>query len=131
MYCTNCGLQNADTATICSGCGASLQNPYQASPSQTEYNPTGMPNVPTYLAQSILVTLFCCVPFGIVAIVYAAQVSSKLAAGDYQGAMNSSNSAKMWCWIGFAPGLIGMAIWIIAALTGHGEIFFHVHRQLR
>lgn len=131
MYCTNCGLQNADTATICSGCGASLQNPYQASPSATGYTPTGMPNIPSYLAHSILVTLFCCVPFGIVAIVYAAQVSSKLAAGDYQGAMNASNSAKMWCWIAFALWFVPAGIWIIAALSGHGEVFFHIHRQVR
>src|SRR5207237_6484686 len=33
-------------------------------------------DVPSYLVQSILATLFCCMPFGIVAIVYAAQVSS-------------------------------------------------------
>ncbi|WP_257999941.1 CD225/dispanin family protein [Fischerella thermalis] len=27
-------------------------------------------NVPTYLPQAILTTVFCCLPFGIVAIVY-------------------------------------------------------------
>ena len=32
--------------------------------------------------QAILVTLFCCLPFGIVAIVFAAQVDSKVAAGQ-------------------------------------------------
>src|SRR5438128_1439779 len=36
-------------------------------------------HVPNYLVQSILCTLFCCLPFGIVAIVYAAQVNSKVA----------------------------------------------------
>jgi hypothetical protein len=133
VYCTNCGLQNSDTATVCSGCGASLVNPYQASPGATGYSPpTGYsPTIPSYLAQSILVTIFCCVPFGIVAIVYAARVSSLLAAGDYQGALEASSKAKMWCWIAFLPGLISMVISIIAALSGHGEVFFHVHRPLR
>jgi len=41
--------------------------------------------------QAILCTLFCCLPFGIVAIVFAAQVDGKLAAGDYNGAVYSSN----------------------------------------
>lgn len=37
--------------------------------------------MPTYLAPAILTTIFCCLPFGIVSIVYAAQVNGKLAAG--------------------------------------------------
>lgn len=50
--------------------------------------------VPNYLVQSILVTLFCCLPFGVVAIIYAAQVNSKLQVGDYEGAVKASNTAK-------------------------------------
>ena len=41
-------------------------------------------NIPNYLVQAILTTLFCCLPFGIVAIVYAAQVNTKIEAGDYR-----------------------------------------------
>jgi len=61
--------------------------------------------IPNYLVQAILVTLCCCVPGGIVAIVYAAQVNSKQAAGDIAGAQDSSDKAKMWCWISFGVGL--------------------------
>jgi hypothetical protein len=64
------------------------------------------PTVPNYLWQSIVVTACCCLPFGIAAIVFAAQVNSKLAAGDVQGAMESSRKAKMWCWIAFGLGLV-------------------------
>lgn len=70
------------------------------------------PNVPTYLAQSILCTLFCCLPAGIVSIVYAAQVSSKLGAGDYAGAMQSSENAKKWAWVSFG---VGLAVFVIYA----------------
>ena len=35
------------------------------------------------------------------AIVYAAQVDGKLAGGDYHGAVQASNNAKMWSWISF------------------------------
>ncbi len=65
--------------------------------------------VPNYLVQSIL-TLFCCWPLSIVAIVFAAQVNGKLAGGDYAGAVQASKQAKMWCWISFG---IGLAIELI------------------
>lgn len=70
-------------------------------------------NVPNYLPQAILSTVFCCLPFGIVAIVYAAQVNSKLAAGDYEGAQSASKSAKLWSWISFGSGLAVFLIYVI------------------
>jgi hypothetical protein len=70
--------------------------------------------IPNYLVQSILVTLCCCLPAGIVAIVYAAQVNSKVAAGDIAGAMESSRLAKIWSWVGFGLGILVTLIYAIA-----------------
>lgn len=79
-------------------------------------------SVPNYLVQSILVTLFCCLPLGIVAIVFAAQVNSKLALGDVYGAQEASEKAKMWCWWSFGLGLglivLYFVFMVIMALTG-------------
>src|SRR5262245_41750467 len=58
-------------------------------------------NVPTYLTQAILVTLFCCQIFGIVAIVHAAQAGSKVNVGDYRAARISADKARSWCWAAF------------------------------
>lgn len=66
--------------------------------------------VSNYLAPAILVTLCCCIPFGIPAIVYAGQVNGKLAAGDVAGAQEASRKAQMWCWIAFGLGLVGNAL---------------------
>lgn len=76
--------------------GAAAGYPQQQQPG---YYPAqqGYPQtVPNYLVPAILTTLFCCMPFGIVSIVYAAQVNSKLAGGDLAGAMDSSQKAKTW-----------------------------------
>lgn len=72
-----------------------------------------MPNIPNYLVQSILTTVFCCLPFGIVAIVFAAQVNGKVASGDIAGAMQASKRAKMWSMISFGIGLVGTLIYVI------------------
>jgi hypothetical protein len=63
-------------------------------------------NIPSYLWQSIAITVCCCLPFGIVAIVYAAQVKSKAGIGDIVGAQAASSKAKMWCWIGLGVGIV-------------------------
>ncbi|HEX7808552.1 MAG TPA: CD225/dispanin family protein [Thermoanaerobaculia bacterium] len=60
--------------------------------------------------QSIIVTLCCCLPLGVVAIIFAAQVNTKLAAGDIAGAREASDKAKLFCWISLALGLAGIVI---------------------
>ena len=67
-----------------------------------------IPKPSNYLVQSILVTLFCCLPLGVVSIVFAAQVDSKYAGGDYAGAQKASDNAKLWCWVAFGVGLISI-----------------------
>jgi hypothetical protein len=75
------------------------------------------PNVPNYLVPAILTTLFCCLPAGIASIVFAAQVNTKLAAGDVAGAIESSNKAKTWAWVSFGVGLVVGVIYVIILLT--------------
>lgn len=66
-----------------------------------------------YLIESILITIFCCLPLGIVGIVYGAQVNSKYASGDFDGALKASNQAKSWVTWGFISGLIIIALSVI------------------
>lgn len=67
----------------------------------------------TWLAESILVTLFCCLPFGIVGIVHAAKVESAFNSGDYDGADRASAEAKKWTMIGFWIGVVLIALYFI------------------
>lgn len=65
----------------------------------------------TWLVESILVTLFCCLPFGIVGIVNAARVESRHSCGDFEGALRSSREAGKWTQIGFWLGVAGVVIY--------------------
>ncbi len=64
------------------------------------------PAIQNYLVPAILATVLCCVPTGIVSIVYAAQVSSKVATGDLAGAMQSSKNARLWLFISVGAGIV-------------------------
>jgi len=70
-----------------------------------------------YLVWAILSTLFCCLPLGIVSIVFAAQVNSKYAAGDVQGALDSSQKAKKFAiWSAIAGVVVGIIYGILIAV---------------
>ena len=68
--------------------------------------------VPNYLVLSII-SLFCCLPLGIVAVIFAAQVNNKVAAGDTAGALNSSKKAKMFSFISIGLGLAGIICYVL------------------
>ena len=83
------------------------------------------PEPPTYLALSILCTLLCCLPFGIVAIIMSAGVSSAYNRGDYQTAKRKSDAARNWIIASAVCGVIGMALYLVvyapfAMLAGLG-----------
>ncbi|ADT98107.1 MULTISPECIES: CD225/dispanin family protein [Mycolicibacterium] len=60
------------------------------------------------LVLGILTTIFCCLPFGIVSIVKAAQVNGLWTQGRYAEAQASADAAKKWAiwsvvaWVVFA-----------------------------
>ena len=66
-----------------------------------------------WLVESILVTLFCCLPFGIVGIINAAQVSSRYAAQQYDAAAEASREAAKWTKIGFWVGIAVVALYVL------------------
>ncbi|HEX6160583.1 MAG TPA: CD225/dispanin family protein [Thermoanaerobaculia bacterium] len=94
MYCTSCGTQRADSATVCAQCGQRIRR-FPAPPA-----------IPNYLVSSLFVTLCCCTPLGIVALVFSTQVNSKLIAGDIAGAQAASKNARTWMLIGVVLGIL-------------------------
>lgn len=136
MFCRECGANNDDSASVCVQCGAAMvatvgqnfsnpsSNPYSASGSAGlgVQMPGNLPPKPqNYLVQSILVTLCCCMPGGIVAIVYSAQVDGKWNQGDFQGALNCSKLANRWGIASFVAGILaiiaGVALQILVGVA--------------
>jgi hypothetical protein len=104
MYCPKCGAKNVEDSGFCVKCAEPLKLTGQDIGDMA-------PRIPSHLVPAILCTLFCCLPFGIVAIVHAAQVNPKISAGDYPGARDSSHKAVVWCWVSFGLGLVGILIY--------------------
>jgi interferon-induced transmembrane protein len=69
-------------------------------------------SVPNYLVPAII-SLFCCLPLGVVGVIFAAQVNGKVAAGDTAGALDASKKAKMFSFIAIGLGLLGIICYVL------------------
>lgn len=76
----------------------------------------GAATVPNYLVPAII-SIFCCWPLAIPAIIFATQVNGKVAAGDVAGAQESSKKAKMFSFLAIGLGLAGIVIYVIMVLV--------------
>lgn len=74
-----------------------------------------------YLALAIITTVLCCIPAGVVSIVYATKVDNLWNEGKYAEAQNASNNARTWAFVslglGVVGGIIGFMIGFIGALN--------------
>lgn len=123
MFCPKCGREGNENASFCEMCGEALnsnmpQSPNQQPASQNDYQANynadySQKPINNYMVLSILTTILCCIPFGIVAIVYSSKVSKLLGFGDIQGAIEASNKAKMWGIIALICGIVFWAIHLI------------------
>ena len=73
--------------------------------------PSKMPK--NYLIESILATIFCCLPLGIVGIINAAKVESAWNAGDLHGAIHASQQAKKWTTYSLISGIVIGVLYLI------------------
>ena len=107
MFCPKCGTESSEDDRYCAQCGYNLKGESRIALKSVEV-------IPNYLVQAILVTIFCFPPLGIPAIIYAAQVNSKVIQGDIDGAFEFSRKAMMWCWISFGAFIVIGLIYLLA-----------------
>lgn len=71
------------------------------------------------LLGALLVTIFCCAPFGLIAILYGVQVGPKFKKGNEAGAQHASDMAEKWTYAA-----CGAAVLIAAAVVGFRVFMF-------
>ena len=79
----------------------------------------GSATVPNYMVPAII-SIFCCWPLAIPAIIFAVQVNNKVQAGDIAGAQESSKKAKMFSFIAIGLGVVLILIYVIMMILGVG-----------
>ncbi len=112
------------------GYGQQNQNYNQQNQNYTQQNQgyyqqnnfNGMPQEPVnwvpYLILSIISTLCCCLPFGVVGIVFSAKINSAMLAGNLEEAQNNAKMARIWIIVSFAIGLLTWLIYMVLIVTG-------------
>lgn len=110
------GQQNQNYTQQAPNYGQQNQGYYQ----QNNFN--GMPQKPVnwvpYLILSIISTLCCCLPFGVVGIVFSAKINSAMLAGNLEEAQNNAKMARIWIIVSFAIGLLTWLIYMVLIVTG-------------
>lgn len=67
----------------------------------------------SYLALAIISTILCCLPTGIVSIIYATKVNSAYEDGKYDEANKASKNAKTWGLVSIGIALLGWLVYIL------------------
>jgi heme/copper-type cytochrome/quinol oxidase subunit 2 len=60
-----------------------------------------------------IISIFCCWPLAIPAIIFATQVQSKWAMGDFAGAQDSANKARTFSLIAIILGVTWVVLWLL------------------
>jgi hypothetical protein len=111
VYCAACGTENPPDVNICQSCGKFIE----AKSAPPASRPPGPVSIDVSLVGPILATLFCCQPFGIVAIVFAAMAMSHASAGNLEAAERSAAQSRQWTNWAVAGGLAALVVYIVLA----------------
>lgn len=71
----------------------------------------------TYLVESILMIILCCLPLGIVSLIKGQEANSLYQSGHYEAAEAASASAKKWLLWGLGIGLGGVLLYVIGYIV--------------
>ena len=117
-YCSNCGMNHPDADNHCTNCGTAL--PSAGSAVESKVNnaiqpPVNQPpvRIESHLVKAIISSVCCCLPLGIAAVVFAAQVEPNLKAKNYEAASEASKKANLWGNVAIGVGIIMQILWLV------------------
>lgn len=97
----------------------------QSSPDNATLQNPRPPRPTSWLIPAILATIFCCLPFGLMSVIYASKVDNLYADGRYEEAERASRQARNWfigavvCVAAFifvyfiVPTILGIGVWTV------------------
>ncbi len=120
--------QSGDSRTVSNaGTAPQRQEPMMAQPpEQIQSRQQSPPRPPVnqvatmpknWLVESILATIVCCLPLGIMGIINATKVNTLYASGDYNGARKASQDAAKWTKIAAVSGVIVYGLYFLMVLV--------------
>lgn len=113
--CPRCQASIPAGVHYCPNCGAPAVPP----------QPENAPPIKNYMTEAILVTLFCCLPFGVVAIINASQVEGHQRSGNYHAALTAADTAAKYVRWSLLSWVALVAVYLVAIL---GLVCFRVMR---
>ena len=124
MKCANCGKEFDDTLAECPHCLGGLdqseaaQTAREQEVEQVHRQKLRLKLKSTHLIGAVLATLFCCMPFGVVAIVYAGLAEGKLMDGDVRKARILADKADGWLTASILLGMVWIFLIALVVLLG-------------
>jgi len=94
---------------------------------ETDQNEPPIPS--NHLELAIITTILCCLPVGIVSIVYASQVNTRYNAGDYEGAEMASKNARTWWIAALIIGLVAVIAYALFIFVFAGEASLDAYNE--
>lgn len=89
-------------------------------PQTSDVQRPAFPKPDDFLPWAILSTLFCCLPFGIVAIIRSTQVNNYWTQGKYDEAATAAADARKWTYWAAGSALAVWVIYLLCILLGAG-----------
>lgn len=119
MFCKNCGKEISEDVRFCPNCGCDLTGSQPAgNGGQPRDMHRGQTKPPTHLVLAIIVTIFCCLPFGILSIIYSTKVDSYWLAGNVNEAWAYSRKAWNWALVGLVLSVVWWIVYMIMFFLG-------------
>lgn len=88
-----------------------MSQPFPPTPSSA---PATIPNnMVIAIIATVVSVMGCCLPHGLVSLMFAMQVGKKEAANDIEGAKNAAKQAKMWAWISIIVGALSLVLSLV------------------
>ncbi|MFR7878827.1 MAG: CD225/dispanin family protein [Butyricimonas paravirosa] len=89
--------------------------PFPPTPPQPPVNNNSKPD--NWLVWAILSTILCCLPLGIVSIIYATKVDNLWNSGQQEEAIKASNMARLFFFLALGGGVLAVIIGFVGGLT--------------